>query len=97
MGVDDERAAEILLEPRKLIAAEQAQLVDLLRVVEADEMNAFVREAVPAGAGRSFAEAFEIERAVVGGGVVLAGDVKDFAGLRALDDLLGGVELGRLR
>ena len=96
MGVDAESAAEIVLEPGKLIGAEHAQLVDLLRVVEPDEVDALVSEAVPAGARRSFAEAFEIERAVVGGGVVLAGNVEDLAGFGALDDLLGGVELGRL-
>ena len=67
--------------------------VDLERVVEADEVDAFVVEAVPAGADGAFAEAFEVELAVVGGGVVLAGDVEDVADARGLDDLRGGVEL----
>ena len=46
-------------------------------------MNALVVEAVPAVADGAFAEAFAIEGAVVGGGVVLAGDVEGLADLGA--------------
>ena len=47
-------------------------------------MHAFVIEAVPAGAHGPFAVALEIQLAIVGRGVVLAGDVVDIADARAL-------------
>ena len=100
VGKDDDgrrsrERGEVVLQPGELVRAEPAHGVDLLNVVEADEVHALVVEAVPAAADGSFAEAFEIERAVVGGGVVLAGNVEGLADLCALDDLLRGVELGR--
>src|SRR5271163_2330517 len=58
-------------------------------------MDALMGEAVPTGACRSFAEAFEIERAVVGGGVVFSGNVEHLAGFGTANNLLSGVELGR--
>ena len=80
VGEDDDgrgggEGGDILLQPRELVGAEDAHGVDLAGVVEPDEVDALVVEAVPAGAHGAFAEALEVERAVVGGGVVLAGDV----------------------
>jgi len=78
-----------------LIGAEQAHGVHLLAIVEADEVHAFMVEAVPPRAQRTFAEALTISCAVVGCDVVFAGNIKRFAGSDSLDELLRGVELRR--
>jgi hypothetical protein len=65
-------------------------------VVETDEMHALVVEALPGLAAGGFAEAFEIQFAVVAGDVVFAGDIEHFLLTKAFEDLVEGVEFGGL-
>ena len=60
----------------------------LLTIIETDEVNALVVEAIPAAALRTRAKAFVIHRAVVGSDIVLAGNIKCFTDFDTLDELL---------
>ena len=65
VGEDDDgrgggEGCEVLLQPGELFGAELAHGVDLEGVVEADEVDALVVEAVPAVAEGAFAEAFAV-------------------------------------
>src|SRR4051794_2238383 len=59
-------------------------------------MNTLMSEAIPTASSSAFAEAFQIERAVVGGGVVFAGDVEGVSYFCLFDDLRCCVEFGGL-
>src|SRR4029077_2043842 len=64
---------------------------------QSDEMHAALIEAVPAAGRRPLgAEALKVLLAIVADDVVLAGDEMGVE-LRPLEDLPGGIELGRLR
>ena len=65
-------------------------------VDETDEVSAAGIEGIPAGALRALAVAVEIDLAIVVENVVLAGHVMHIEP-RLADDLVGGIELGRLR
>src|SRR5208283_1255129 len=60
-------------------------------------MNALMIEAVPARPLASLAEAFEILLPVVGGHVVLSGNIKNLLWPGTLEHLGNGVELARFR
>ena len=96
MGVLDLRPARSCLSQSSCARAELAHAFELHDVDQADEVNAFVIEAVPAVAGGALAVAREVELAVVDRGVVLAGNVEDLA-LGSRQELVERVELGGLR
>ena len=76
-----ERLRQIVLEPLQLFAAQDAEApgLEIQHVDQADEMDPFVLEAVPALALGALAVALAIALAVVGQHVVLAGHVEDLA------------------
>ena len=82
---------QILLQPVELRLAELAHAFQLHHVDQADEVHAFVVEAVPAISLRAFAVALEIQLSVVDGGVVFAGHVEDLAARS--ENLIERVEL----
>src|ERR1043166_4389899 len=104
-------SGQVSLKPRELLRAEVAEALAPAHddragrragrraedVVQSDEGDAAVVEAAPAAPLRALAEASEELRAVVCENVVLAGDVEDLAGPRALQDLRQRVELFGLR
>ena len=84
---------KILLQPVELCLAEFAHAFELHYVDQADEMNAFVVEAVPAVPFCAFAVALEVQLSVVDGRVVLAGHVEDLPA--GGENLIERVELRR--
>ena len=103
MGEDDDRRAggaplQVLFEPFELLGAETASLGRLERqhIDQPDKMHPALVEAVPAAGLLLGGKPLEELLAVVADHVVLAGDVMDVL-LDRLQDLGGGIELGRLR
>src|SRR5262249_31793211 len=88
---------DIFAEPFQLLGSDGAEALQLRAVVQANEMNALVVEALPGLSGGRFAEALEIEFAVVAGDIVFAGDVEHILLPKAPEDLIERFEFGGLR
>src|SRR5216684_3445134 len=102
MGEDNDgraggKTADVILEPGELVGAQggEASGLEADHVDQRDKMDALAIEAVPAVALCARAMALQIGLAVVEP-VMLAGYVVNIAA-DVLDDLLGRVELSRLR
>jgi hypothetical protein len=99
VGEDDDRCAraesgDVLFEPIELLPAEDTEAAgfEVHDVDEADEVDAAVVEALPAGAVGAAPVAFEEQLRVVGEDIVFAGDVKRAADYGLADNLGTGVE-----
>ncbi len=103
MGKQDDRRAggtglKIIFQPFQLLSPENAQaaFLDVHDIDQADEMHAFLIEAVPARALRSFAEPVAILLSVIIEDVMLSRHIEHLPGFAAFQDLVQRVELLRL-
>src|SRR5262249_4836042 len=104
MSEDDNRlarrpATHVRFEPFELIVSKLSHPLEHRRVVQTDEVDALMIEAVPAAPLRAerFAVPIEIQFAVVNRGVVFARNVVDLLRPGRLKNLIHRVELGRFR
>src|SRR5713226_7647561 len=88
--------AHIVLEPRHLLISDRAHTFELRRVVQTDEINPLVIEALPTTPRRALAETLEVLLAVIAEQVVLAGDEERLLLTQSTKELVQGIELGGL-
>src|SRR5947209_14424435 len=89
----------ILLHPLQLVLSQTAQPTgfQVHYVHQPDEVHAFLIKAVPAATLTVFAIALQVLLAVIADHIMLAGNVEYFFRAGALENLLHGIKLFRLR
>src|SRR5438552_2325891 len=97
MSEDHNRSAgrqlgDIVLEPRHLLVADRSHAFELRCVVQPDEMDPFVIEALPTPSLRTVAETFEVLLTVIAEQVMFAGDVECLLLMQSSKELVQGVE-----
>ena len=102
MGKNHDRSAgpqlgHIALEPRNLLVSQRAHAFELRRIIQSDEMDPFVVEALPTAPHGALTETLHVLLAVVAQQVVLSGNVEDLLLAHSFQELVQGIELASLR
>src|SRR5712671_4965205 len=102
MSKDHDRSAgpqfgHIALEPRHLLVSQRAHAFELRRIVQPNEMDPFVVEALPTPPGGALTVTLHVLLALVSQQVVLSGDEERLLLAHPFKELVQGIELTGLR
>src|ERR1700681_4891955 len=86
----------IVLEPRHLLVSQRAHTFELRRVIQPDEMNPSVVEALPTPPGGALTVTFHVLLALVSQQVVLSGNEERLLLTHSFEELVQGIELAGL-
>jgi hypothetical protein len=86
----------IALDPSQLLVAQRTHAFELRRIIQPDEMDSFMVEALPAPPRSALTETLHVLLAVVAQQVVLPGDEEDLLLAQPFEELVQGIELAGL-